>query len=195
LRAVQVLPIQVFSKKSSKTHDQRSGDTFATKYPDFKKKPRTLSKWFLKTHDTTPFMKRMKQAEHVVLKSRFPVLRIKKNKPLISGLLFEGAEKFQVKVYNNSLNSNHIHLLVRAHSQKNLHDFLRFLAGQIAQRITGAVRGKKNRFSFWLKPIWRRLVHWGRDFLNLHLYIYQNQLETLGLIAYELRDRKPPLGR
>jgi len=137
----------------------------------------------------------MKQSEHVVLRSRFPVLRLKKNKSLISGLLFEGAEKFQVKVYNNSLNSNHIHLLLKAPSQKKLHDFLRFLAGQIAQKITGAVRGKKNRFSFWRKPVWRRIVHWGRDFLNLHRYIYQNRLETLGLIAYELRDRKPPLGR
>jgi len=129
-------------------------------------------------------------AEHVVLRSRFSVLRLKKNNSLISGLLFEGAEKFQVKIYNNSLNSNHIHLLVKAPSQKNLHDFLRFLAGQIAQRITGAVRGKKNRFSFWLKPIWRRLVHWGRDFFNLQRYIYQNQLETLGLIAYQVRGRK-----
>jgi REP element-mobilizing transposase RayT len=135
-------------------------------------------------------MKRMKQAEHVILRARYSVLRLKKNKSLISGLLFEGAEKFQVKVYNNSLNSNHIHLLVKAPSQKNLHDFLRFLAGQIAQKITGAVRGKKNRFSFWLNPIWRRIVYWGRDFLNLHRYIYQNQLETLGLIAYQRRDRK-----
>jgi REP element-mobilizing transposase RayT len=191
----QVLPIQVFSKKSSKTHEKPPGDTFATKYPDFKKKPRALSKWFLKTHDTTLFMKSMKQAEHVVLRARYSVLRLKKNKSLISGLLFEGAEKFQVKIYNNSLNSNHIHLIVKAPSQKKLHDFLRFLAGQIAQRITGAVRGKKNYFNFWLKPVWRRIVHWGRDFLNLHRYIYQNQLETLGLIAYQLRDRKPTPSR
>ena len=77
----------------------------------------------------------MKQAEHVVLRARFSVLRHKKHKSLISGLLFEWAEKFQVKVYNNSLNSNHIHL--------------------------------------------RR-------------YIYQNQLETLGLIAYQPRNRKSP---
>jgi REP element-mobilizing transposase RayT len=134
-------------------------------------------------------MKRMKRAEHVVLRTRFAVLRFKNNQALISRLLFEGAEKFQVKVYNNSLNSNHIHLLVRAHSQKNLHNFLRFFAGQIAQRITGAVRGKKNKFSFWLKPVWRRIVHWGRDFLNLHKYIYQNQLETLGLTPYRPRTR------
>jgi len=77
----------------------------------------------------------MKQAEHVILRARYSVLRLKKNKSLISGLLFEGAEKFQVKVYNNSLNSNHIHLLLKARSQKNLNNFLRFLAGQIAYQL------------------------------------------------------------
>ncbi len=134
-------------------------------------------------------MKRMKHAEHLVLRARLPVLRLRKNKALISHLLFQGAEKFQVKIYNNSLNSNHIHLLVKAPTQKKLHDFLRVLTGQIAQRITGAVRGKRNKASFWLKPAWKRIVHWGRDFLGLHKYIYQNQLETLGLIAYHPRKR------
>ncbi|MFM8270175.1 MAG: transposase, partial [Pseudomonadota bacterium] len=100
--------------------------------------------------------------------------------------------KFRVRIYNNSLNSNHIHLLVKASHPKDLHDFLRVLTGQIAQRITGAVRGKKNRVSFWLKPAWKRIVHWGRDFLGLHRYIYQNQLESLGLISYQPRKPKPP---
>jgi len=123
----------------------------------------------------------------LVLRARLPVLRLKQNRALISQLLFYLSEKFQVKVYNNSLNSNHIHLLVKAPTQKSLHDFLRVLTGQIAQRITGAVRGKKNKVSFWLRPAWKRIVFWGRDFLNLHRYIYQNQLETLGLIPYQPR--------
>ena len=104
-------------------------------------------------------MKRMKQAAHLVLRARLPILRFKKNKALISHLLSETAEKFQVKVYNNSLNSNHIHLLVKARTQKSLHDFLRVLTGQIAQRITGAVRGKKNKLSFWLRPAWKRIAN------------------------------------
>jgi REP element-mobilizing transposase RayT len=132
-------------------------------------------------------MKRMKHAQHLVLRPRLPILRIKRNKALISLLLFEVAEKFEVKIYNNSLNSNHIHLLVKAPTQKSLHDFLRVLAGQISQRITGAVRGKKNPFSFWLRPAWKRIVHWGRDFFSLHRYIYQNQMETLGIVPYQPR--------
>ena len=138
-------------------------------------------------------MKRMNHAEHLVLRARLPVLRLRKNKALISQLLFEVSERFQVKIYNNSLNSNHIHLLVKARTQKGLHDFLRVLTGQIAQRITGAVRGKKNKYGFWLRPTWKRIVHWGRDFLNLHSYIFQNQLETLRLISYQPRKRKPLL--
>jgi REP element-mobilizing transposase RayT len=132
-------------------------------------------------------MKRMKHAQHLVLRARLPILRIKRNKALISLLLIEVAEKFEVKIYNNSLNSNHIHLLVKAPAQKSLHDFLRVLAGQISQRITGAVRGKKHPFSFWLRPAWKRIVHWGRDFFNLNRYIYQNQMETLGLVPYHPR--------
>jgi len=135
-------------------------------------------------------MKRIKHAEHLVLRARLPILRMKQNKFLISSLLFEIAGRFEVKIYNNSLNSNHIHLLVKAPTQKSLHDFLRVLTGQIAQRITGAVRGKKNKFSFWLRPAWKRIVHWGRDFLGLHQYIYQNQLEALGLITYQPRKLK-----
>jgi len=138
-------------------------------------------------------MKSIKHSEHLVLRARLPVLRLKKNKAIISALLFEISERFRVRIYNNSLNSNHIHLLVKAKTQKDLHDFLRVLAGQIAQRITGAVRGKKNRFSFWLKPAWKRIVHWGRDFFSLNRYIYQNQMESLGLIAYQPRKRRPPL--
>jgi REP element-mobilizing transposase RayT len=115
---------------------------------------------------------------------------MRKNKALISSLLFEVAEKFQVKIYNNSLNSNHIHLLVKAPTQKSLHDFLRVLTGQIAQRITGAVRGKRNPLSFWLKPTWKRTVYWGRDFFNLNRYIFQNQLEVLGLVPYQPRKSR-----
>jgi REP element-mobilizing transposase RayT len=137
-------------------------------------------------------MKIIKNAEHIVLRARVPKLREHRNKQLISSLLFEISDRFNIKVYNNSLNSNHIHLLVKARTQKDLQDFLRVFAGQVAQRLTGAVRGRKNTLSFWLKPVWKRIVHWGRDFQNLHRYIYQNQLETLGFVSYRQRKSKTP---
>jgi len=96
-------------------------------------------------------MKKLKKSHHLVLRARLPVLRLKRNKSLISALLLEISEKFQLQIFNNSLNSNHIHLLVKAQTQKDLQDFLRVLAGQIAQNITGVVRGKKSKFGFWLK--------------------------------------------
>jgi REP element-mobilizing transposase RayT len=136
-------------------------------------------------------MKKMKQSHHLVLKSKFPILRLKRNNAIISALLLEIFEKFQVKIYNNSLNSNHIHLLIKAQTQTDLQNFVRVLAGQIAQRITGAVRGKKNKVGFWLKSAWKRMVYWGRDFSNLQKYIFRNQLEVLGLVPYRPRIPKP----
>jgi REP element-mobilizing transposase RayT len=135
----------------------------------------------------------MKHSQHLVLKSRFPILRGKRNKAIISKLLYDVSEQFKVKIYNNSLNSNHIHLLVKVHSQRDLHNFLRLFAGQVAQKITGAVRGKKNRLGFWLKPVWKRIVHWGKDFLNLQKYIYQNQLESLGFTPFKPRSESSKL--
>lgn len=108
----------------------------------------------------------------LVLRARVPVLRLARNKKLISTLLLATSKCFQVKVYNNSLNSKHIHLLVKSNSLDNLNNFLRVLAGQIAQRITHAVSGKKLKMGFWLKPMWKIAVHWGRDFLNFSYYIF-----------------------
>ena len=129
----------------------------------FKKGLKHSFETFINGHCKNPWyklaMKGIKHTEHLVLRARLPVLRLRQNRALISQLLFNVSEKFQVKVYNNSLNSNHIHLLVKAPTQKSLHNFLRVLTGQIAQRITGAVRGKKNKFSFWLRPAWKRIVH------------------------------------
>ena len=104
---------------------------------------RHLKKGHFESCGTKLLMKKMKHSEHLVLRARLPVLRLKRNKAIISQLFFELSEKFQVKIYNNSLNSNHIHLLVKAKTQKDLHGFLRVLAGQIAQKITGAVKVKE----------------------------------------------------
>ena len=99
------------------------------------------------------------------------------------------SEKFKIRIYQNSLNSNHIHMAVYTKNQEDLHNFLRVLAGQIAQRITNSVRGKKLKCSFWLKSVWGRSVEWGRDFKGLINYIFQNQVESLGLKAYKPRGK------
>src|ERR1035437_8465007 len=82
-----------------------------------------------------------KKSLHVVLRSRMPVLRHTRNRKLVSTLLPHYAEKFHVRIYQNSLNSNHLHLVLLTDEKKNLQFFLRTFAGQLAQRITGAVKG------------------------------------------------------
>jgi hypothetical protein len=49
-------------------------------------------------------------------------------------------------------------------------------------------REKENRF--WQTRIYSRIVSWGRDFIEVKKYIFQNHLEALGLIAYQPRKPK-----
>ena len=100
------------------------------------------------------------------------------------------AARFGIRVYHYSINSNHIHLCLKSSHRKDLSDFLRVLSGQIAQRLSGAVRGKALEISFWANAIWSRLVFWGRDFKGVVNYIYQNQMEAAGVITYQPRDIK-----
>lgn len=46
---------------------------------------------------------------------------------------------------------------------------------------------KKNQRRFWSFLLYSRLVSWGREFKNVMNYIEKNTLETLKIIAYELR--------
>ncbi|NBW99635.1 hypothetical protein EBR03_08700 [bacterium] len=55
-----------------------------------------------KTHGTTLLMNKMKHSEHLVLRARLPILRLRKNQALISAFLCELSEKFKIKIYNNS---------------------------------------------------------------------------------------------
>lgn len=128
-----------------------------------------------------------KKAIHIVLRSRYFSLRRAGNLKLIGDLLFHYAHRFGVKIYQNSVNTNHIHLILKADSRENLQAFLRVFAGQIAQRITGCVKGRKLKCSFWAKIAWSRIIEWGRGFKVACDYVYLNQRETLGLSHYRQR--------
>jgi REP element-mobilizing transposase RayT len=130
-----------------------------------------------------------KKSLHVVLRSNYAVLRSKRNKKIVSDLLPLYSERFKIRVYQNSLNSNHIHLLILADEKSQLQNFLRVFAGQVAQRITRAVKGRKLSLSFWQKIAWSRVVEWGKSFRTVTAYIFQNQMEALGIVRYQERGR------
>lgn len=129
------------------------------------------------------------KALHVTMRSRYTCFRQKRSRKIFSELLWRTAERFNVRIYQNSLNSNHCHLVLYAKSRDSLQNFLRVFAGQLAQRISGATRGKRLRLGFWLNIAWSRVVEWGRAYRAVIAYVYQNQLESLGLVPYRPRGR------
>jgi hypothetical protein len=103
--------------------------------------------------------------------------------------------RYGITVYQFSNNGNHLHLLVRAYYRQGFKDFLRVFAGQLSQRITGAVKGKKLVGRFWALPVFTRIVEWGRARVHAEKYVIQNQLEAAGIIPYQNRNRARSLKR
>ncbi len=112
--------------------------------------------------------------------------------------------KFRVRAYQTAICSNHMHSIVLGKTRPELQNFLRVVAGQIAQEIlrlyplqknearafTGSPKGTahpKNQRSFWSVTIYSRIVSWGREFKIVMAYILQNTNEALGLVAYRER--------
>ena len=58
-----------------------------------------------------------------------------RHRPLIDRILAKAQKRFQVRVYEKGVVSNHIHLAVRGKSRIGLQNFFRVVAGQIAQDI------------------------------------------------------------
>ena len=127
---------------------------------------------------------------HVVLRANHSSLGVAKNKKLIGDLLYAYSKRFNVRIYQNSINSNHLHLLCYAKDKQAMQKFLRVFAGQVAQKITGATKGCKLQLSFWACIAWSRIVEWGRAFNIVFCYIMQNQMESAGIIAYTPRKAK-----
>ncbi len=90
------------------------------------------------------------------------------------------AAKYRVRLFRYCNAGNHLHLLAQFTDRTTLRNFLRELAGSIAQLITGATKSKPA--CFWTEPPYSRIITWGKDFTNTHLYVIRNLIETaLGL--------------
>lgn len=88
--------------------------------------------------------------------------------------------RFQITVEKQSINSNHLHLLLRAKDKKALSGFLRALSGLIVRQITKTERGQKLSQKFWNQRPFSRIVTFGRDFAGVVKYIVMNVNESIG---------------
>lgn len=85
--------------------------------------------------------------------------------------------KFDIKVYDFSINSNHIHFCAKISSRDNYKKFIKALTGRLAQVL---------KFKFIVRPF-TKIISWGRQFKRLLEYIVQNHEEATGKRLYKPR--------
>jgi putative transposase len=119
---------------------------------------------------------------HVVMRApsargAWDLLR-KENAKLLHTLLKKYSKEFDVRVYQFANVSNHCHFLVKAKTKEGFRNFLRVLAGQLAQRITKARPGRPLKHRFWELIAFTRIIEWGRAYTHAKNYLYKNILQA-----------------
>ena len=109
------------------------------------------------------------------------------NSRVIRSLMKSLCSRFGIRVYEYSINSNHIHLLTLAKTRQGYKSFLRAFSGAVAMKMTGARKGTGLAKRFWAARPWSRIVAWGKAFLVARKYVMQNHFESIGVIPYTHR--------
>ncbi len=105
-----------------------------------------------------------------------------KRQKKIAKLLEDKAKQHGAKLYKYSVNSNHIHALIRFATRELQTAFLRDLTGTMAKRIKRAFKLKQ----LWDARPFTRIVK-SRVFKAIEAYIEKNQKEADGTWAYRPR--------
>lgn len=117
-----------------------------------------------------------KHAIHLVLRCDRAIL--KRHEREIAQIWKKFKRRFGVRNYESSVNSNHIHAVIRIHSRATYNQFIQAFCGTVARQI-----GIK-----WIyRPFTRILSGWGKAFQHAKSYVQMNWLETWGLVAYQPR--------
>lgn len=119
-----------------------------------------------------------KRSIHVVLwssqaKGQKSFIR-KENRILLVKTLEQTAQRFGVKIYRIGNAGNHLHLIVKLTNRFLYAGFIRALTGALALKL-------KIKWDF--RPF-TRILEWGRDFKRACDYVFLNELEGAGAVAY-----------
>lgn len=133
-----------------------------------------------------------KKPIHLVLRSHSATgpMSLLLHSRFIRTLIASLCNRFAIVLYEFSINSTHVHLLIRIRDREGFKNFLRVFCGNSAMVITGARRGQSLKEKFWDVLPYTRLAEWGRAFEIVKRYVIQNRLESLGLIAFQLRSNR-----
>ncbi len=132
---------------------------------------------------------------HIVLKSQYrpqiASLRDARYLTRIQETLIEKAKFFHVSLEQFSINTTHIHLLIRAKSRVQYIAFLKTITALIHRIIGEAKKGSPSLYkNLWEARPFSRIVSWGREKIRVALYIEQNFLEAIGFIPYKPRMKR-----
>jgi REP element-mobilizing transposase RayT len=116
-----------------------------------------------------------KKSIHLVLKTENkPVLF--KHRSEIKAILKKQATKFNVYIYSESVQKDHLHLHVKFPDRESYKRWIRAVTGLIARMIS------KGLFKF--RPYTRILSGSPKEFWNLNNYIFRNECEVFGIWPY-----------
>lgn len=109
---------------------------------------------------------------HLILRSSKQDLR--KNEREVIQNWNRLARKFGVRTYRVVVASDHLHALVRLHSQRLYNQFIQALTGMLSKRLQVKWRNRPTT----------RLAQWGKDFRRLKQYLELNFLEANHILEY-----------
>lgn len=117
-----------------------------------------------------------KKPIHLVLKAK---KNFGKHGPLVQTEARRLADWFQIRIYDEALAPDHLHLVIRIPGRKEYIAFIRALTGPLARQL-----GK----GIWSLLPFTRVSAWGKAFEELRKYLKKNREETAGLRPYEKRQ-------
>ena len=138
---------------------------------------------------------------HLVFKANKEKLKTRsfrtaRNYGLSHAIIKKYAKRFFIKIEQLSIQSNHMHLLIRTTRRSQFHFFFRVVAGQIAQRFEQegffAVTGTPTTGKDLMKPalpLWQyrpfsRVIRGWKSYRIVRDYIQLNEKEATGEIRY-----------
>ncbi len=104
---------------------------------------------------------------------------------IINAYILKFSNQFDVRVYKHSVNSNHIHILLKVSSREDFKRFIRSVSASIAVSIKAQYEYEG---PFWQDRPFTRVITWGREYNGVKNYVVQNFKEATGFIKYKPRQ-------
>jgi REP element-mobilizing transposase RayT len=112
---------------------------------------------------------------HLVLRADVTAPIFLHREKMLDKMILRFAKKFGLKIFESSVNANHLHLVISFKHRLFYKKFVAALTGRIAYLLKIK----------WLNRPFTRIINWGRDFKNVCAYVLKNQKEAWGLVSYK----------